>query len=154
MKVINNNFIWKKWEIYPILLFLVIHFLWSKHFPIADVEAYYWDWSRNLSLSYFDHPGAVAWICRLGIFITQDENNLRFFVPIFNLITVIFLILSLNKILSLKNKETTIKQILYLEILWNIIPVFSMQSFILMPDFSLLTCLSIVLFLSLKIEFL
>ncbi|WP_161998219.1 ArnT family glycosyltransferase [Silvanigrella paludirubra] len=152
MKTENNNSILKKWEIYPLLiLFLIIHFLWSKHFPIADVEAYYWDWSRNLSLSYFDHPGAVAWICRLGIFITQNENNLRFFVPIFNLITIIFLILSLNKILTIKNKETTIKQILYLEILWNIIPVFSMQSFILMPDFALLTCLSIVLFLSLKI---
>lgn len=147
----NTDFSWKRWEIYPLLLFfLIVHFLWSKHFPIADVEAYYWDWSRNLSLSYYDHPGAVAWLCHLGIWITQDQNNLRFFVPIFSFISVIFLILSMNTILSFENKKANLKQALYLEILYNIIPVFSMQSFILMPDFSLLTCLSIVLFISLK----
>ena len=148
----EKSFSWKRWEVYPVLFFfLIIHFAWSKHFPIADVEAYYWDWSRNLSLSYYDHPGAVAWLCHLGIWITQDQNNLRFFVPIFSFISVIFLILSMNTILSFENKKANLKQILYLEVLYNIIPVFSMQSFILMPDFSLLTCLSIVLFLSLKI---
>lgn len=152
LKLENTNFSWKKWEIYPILLlFLVIHYIWSKHFPIADIEAYYWDWSRSLSLSYYDHPGAVAWLCRLGIWITQDQNNLRFFVPIFSVISAIFLILSMNTILSFENKKANLKQVLYLEILCNIIPVFSIQSFILMPDFSLLTCLSIVLFISLKI---
>ncbi|APJ04608.1 ArnT family glycosyltransferase [Silvanigrella aquatica] len=147
-----TTFSWKRWEIYPFLIvFLIIHFAWSKHFPIADVEAYYWDWSRYLSLSYYDHPGAIAWICRLGTIITQNENNLRFFVPIFSLITSIFLILSLNIILSFQNKQANLKQVLYLEIIYNIIPVFSIQSFILMPDFSLLTFLSISFFISLKI---
>jgi Dolichyl-phosphate-mannose-protein mannosyltransferase len=151
-KLENTKFSWKRWEVYPILFFfLIIHYAWSKHFPIADVEAYYWDWSRNLSLSYYDHPGAVAWLCRLGIWLTQDQNNLRFFVPIFSLISVFFLLLSMDTILSFENKKANLKQTLYLEILYNIIPVFSMQSFILMPDFSLLTCLSIVLFITLKI---
>lgn len=83
--------------------------------------------------------------------ITQDENNLRFFVPIFSLLTLIFLILSLNKIQKINHKETTLKQVIYLELLYNIIAIFSFQSFILMPDFSLLTSLSISLFLCLKI---
>ncbi len=29
-------------------------------------EAYYWDWSRNLSFGYFDHPPMVAWFIALS----------------------------------------------------------------------------------------
>lgn len=29
-------------------------------------EAYYWYWSKNLQLAYFDHPPAVAWLIRAG----------------------------------------------------------------------------------------
>jgi hypothetical protein len=29
---------------------------------LGDSEAYYWAWSEHLSLSYFDHPPATAWI--------------------------------------------------------------------------------------------
>lgn len=34
--------------------------------PLAPDEAYYWVWSQNPQLSYFDHPGMVAWLFRLG----------------------------------------------------------------------------------------
>lgn len=34
--------------------------------PLSADEAYYWVWSQNLQLSYFDHPGAIAWLLRLG----------------------------------------------------------------------------------------
>ena len=33
---------------------------------LAPDEAYYWQWSRALSLSYPDHPPLVAWLIRLG----------------------------------------------------------------------------------------
>lgn len=151
-KLEKTEFSWKKIEIYPILIFFfIIHYLWSQYFPIADIEAYYWDWSRNLNLSYYDHPGAVAWICRLGTWLTQNQSNLRIMVPIFSNISLIFLILTMNEILSFENKKANLKQILYLEILYNTIPVFSIQSFILMPDFALITSLSIVLYISIKI---
>jgi 4-amino-4-deoxy-L-arabinose transferase-like glycosyltransferase len=29
---------------------------------LIDDEAYHWTWSQNLSWSYFDHPGMVAWM--------------------------------------------------------------------------------------------
>lgn len=34
--------------------------------PLAPDEAYYWVWSQNPQLSYFDHPGMVAWLLNLG----------------------------------------------------------------------------------------
>lgn len=134
-----------------LLFFYILHIIWSKNIPIADIESYYWDWSRDLSMSYHDHPGAVAWICRLGTFLTNDESNLRFFVPIFSLLTNIFLILSYCKINKIMAKKIEINKIILIIIFYNIIPVFSIQSFVLMPDFSLLTFLSLNLFLLLHI---
>lgn len=34
--------------------------------PLSADEAYYWVWSQNLQLSYFDHPGMIAWLLKLG----------------------------------------------------------------------------------------
>lgn len=34
--------------------------------PLTADENYYWVWSQNLALSYFDHPPLVAWLFKLG----------------------------------------------------------------------------------------
>jgi 4-amino-4-deoxy-L-arabinose transferase-like glycosyltransferase len=38
--------------------------------PPLDDEVYYWSWSKSPQLSYFDHPGMVAWLIGLstGVF--------------------------------------------------------------------------------------
>lgn len=47
---------------------------------LGDDEAYYWDWSRTLSLSYFDHPAMVAWLIKLGTLVFSDTAlGVRFF---------------------------------------------------------------------------
>lgn len=35
--------------------------------PMAD-ETYYWVWTHKLALSYFDHPGGIAWLLSLNPF--------------------------------------------------------------------------------------
>jgi 4-amino-4-deoxy-L-arabinose transferase-like glycosyltransferase len=46
-------------------------------------EAYYWSWSKNLALGYFDHPGMVAWMIKISTLFFGDTNlGVRFF-PIF-----------------------------------------------------------------------
>jgi hypothetical protein len=46
---------------------------------LGDDEAYYWHWSRMLSLSYFDHPGMVAWLIRLSTTVLgQTPLGVRF----------------------------------------------------------------------------
>jgi len=37
-------------------------------------EAYYWDWSRNLSFGYFSHPPMVAWLILLGRLLFSDTE--------------------------------------------------------------------------------
>jgi len=37
-------------------------------------EAYYWDWSRNLSFGYFSHPPMVAWLIWLGRLLFGDTE--------------------------------------------------------------------------------
>jgi len=40
-------------------------------------EAYYWLWSRNLDISYFDHPPMVAYFIRLTTLFSQSELWVR-----------------------------------------------------------------------------
>lgn len=37
-------------------------------------EAYYWTWSKELVLSFLDHPPMIAWFIRLGTAIFGDTN--------------------------------------------------------------------------------
>jgi len=39
--------------------------------PLTADENYYWVWSQNLALSYFDHPPFVAWLFKLGDFLPE-----------------------------------------------------------------------------------
>ncbi len=53
--------------IYRIWAFTLILKLFIAYwFPFLADEAYYWVWSKHLSLSYFDHPPFVAWLLNLG----------------------------------------------------------------------------------------
>ena len=49
-----------------IILTTVIKGLFAAPLYLLDDEAYYWVWSRNLSLSYFDHPPMIALFIRLS----------------------------------------------------------------------------------------
>ncbi|MEY4617337.1 MAG: hypothetical protein RJB66_2297 [Pseudomonadota bacterium] len=37
--------------------------------PLTADENYYWVWSQNLQLSYYDHPAFAAWLFKLGTFL-------------------------------------------------------------------------------------
>lgn len=55
-------------------------------FPLVGDEAYYWFWGQNLQLSYFDHPGMVAWLSAL--------SNYLPFAPKWAATRLIFVVLS------------------------------------------------------------
>lgn len=48
------------------ILSLFIKLVLGAILPFFSDEAYYWVWSHNLQLSYFDHPPMVAWFFKLG----------------------------------------------------------------------------------------
>ena len=68
-----------------VLLILFGFRLWLSIFgSLHPDEAYYWVWSRDLSLGYFDHPPLIAWIMRLGSFLVEHlvPTSLRADAPV------------------------------------------------------------------------
>jgi hypothetical protein len=58
---------WKKLETSQKILVLFILTLFFRAFfslniGLIDDEAYHWSWAKDLQLSYFDHPGMIAWL--------------------------------------------------------------------------------------------
>ncbi len=52
-----------------LVITLFIKLVFALVFPLVGDEAYYWFWGQNLQLSYFDHPGMVAWVSALSDFL-------------------------------------------------------------------------------------
>lgn len=44
----------------------IIRVIFGALIPVFPDETYYWDWSRQLAPGYFDHPGGIALLIRLG----------------------------------------------------------------------------------------
>ncbi len=51
----------------------VFRFWFASTVELAPDEAYYWTWSRNLNLSYSDHPPLVAWLIHLGVWLAGNS---------------------------------------------------------------------------------
>ncbi|MEK7679997.1 MAG: glycosyltransferase family 39 protein [Deltaproteobacteria bacterium] len=47
-------------------LITLIHFIYLSSVPLSGDEAYHWEWSRHLALSYYDHPPMTAWLIALS----------------------------------------------------------------------------------------
>lgn len=51
----------KKFFFFLALTF-VVRVLFTSFVGLIDDEAYHWSWSKELMLSYYDHPGMIAWL--------------------------------------------------------------------------------------------
>ena len=60
---------------------------------LGDAEAYYWTWSTDLSLSYFDHGPAVALLIRAGTALAGGDSTLAVRLPfiVTSLITLLLM---------------------------------------------------------------
>lgn len=57
-------------------ILIVLCFLFRAVFAFSvgliDDEAYHWSWSKDLMLSYYDHPGMIAWLHAIGTSVFGD----------------------------------------------------------------------------------
>lgn len=44
------------------LFALLFRAFFALNIGLVDDEAYHWSWTKSLQLSYFDHPGMIAWL--------------------------------------------------------------------------------------------
>lgn len=113
--------------------------------PLCPDEAYYWVWSKHLQLSYYDHPGMIAWLFKVGSLFEFLGNGVRWPIVILGHLTVLIWVKILNNIF---NHETS-KQWLWLSLSS---PLLGFGSIIATPDVPVVFFWSVSVFLFLELE--
>ncbi|MGB8657523.1 MAG: glycosyltransferase family 39 protein [Candidatus Zixiibacteriota bacterium] len=111
-----------------ILIFTLVRLFVIGNLGLADDEAYYWDWSRHLSLSYFDHPPLIAYLIALFVWIGK---NSEFFVRLGGVV----LFFGSNILLFQVSRRLFDEKVGFFSVLlFNLIPVFAVGAIIVSPD--------------------
>ncbi|KFE62782.1 glycosyltransferase family 39 protein [Hyalangium minutum] len=58
---------WGRWVLLASCVLAVLRLFYASLVELAPQEAYYWQYSRHLELSYFDHPPMSAWLIALSV---------------------------------------------------------------------------------------
>lgn len=95
---------------------------------LGDDEAYYWDWSRHMQLSYYDHPGMIAWLIRASTSIFGDTAfAVRLPAILCNTLATVFLFLLGLEMFSLRTA-------LFAALLHTVLPIFALGGMMAVPD--------------------
>ena len=100
--------------------------------PLSPDESYYWVWSHNLQLSYFDHPAAISWLISLGHFLENFLHAVRWPSILLFHFGLLFWTDLLKRYFFLSNKQI----ILFLLVSFAV-PLTGLGSIILTPDIPL-----------------
>ncbi len=118
---------------------IIINLIFNGQFQLHYDEVYYWVWSQNLRMSYFDHPPMIAYMIRLASFFGHGE----FFVRLPALVTTAITVLVLYKLAlrMFNQKIADITAILLLSC-----PLIQGMFFIVTPDSPLLMFWALTLY--------
>lgn len=68
-----------------------VHLYLAFHFPLAEDETYYWEWSRRLAWGYYDQSPGIAWAIRGFCLLFGDtEIGIRMSSIVSSLLTQVF----------------------------------------------------------------
>lgn len=74
LKAINiSSLTFEKQLLLWLLGVAIVRYLLGANLYLLNDEAYYWVWSQNLAMSYFDHPPMVAWMISLSTSVFGDH---------------------------------------------------------------------------------
>ena len=125
------------------LLLLLLFFLIIKVFflmyanPLPD-EAYYWLWSKNIALSYFDHPPLATWV-QAFLFLIYDNKYFAIrALPIVSLGLVLTIMIIWQRLMATRlNYGLCLKSV----VLFLAFPIYAIFFSISFPDYLLITLL-------------
>ncbi len=103
----------KKARIY-FYLFTAGAIIYNIFLPLLPDEAYYWVWSRNLQLSYFDHPPLVAYFIKLMTLFGDQEVVIRLVAVISITLTVYIIYILARDMFGEKVAEKSLLIFLFL----------------------------------------
>ena len=124
--------------------FLFFRLLYIGLPQLAPQEAYYWNYSRHLALSYFDHPPLHAWLIYLSTRLGTSEFTVRLFAPLLAFAAGYFCFLT-GKILY------HARVAFFFVLTLNAILIFNIGSVIITPDVPLLFFWTLSLYLFTKV---
>ena len=115
-----------------------VRFVLALLLPLSPQEAYYWNYSRHLALSYFDHPPLAAWSIALFTTIFGDTVfAIRLPALLYSIGTFLVLYLLARKLVRAPSKE-------FLPLLLS--PFFFIGGMQMLPDSPLLFFFSLALY--------
>lgn len=94
-----------------LLLFILVvftHLIFNQSLQLHYDEAYYWVWSKNLQLSYYDHPPMIAYLIHLTTLFSDKEFFVRLAAVVCSSITVIMIYLTSKKIFGQKAADISV----------------------------------------------
>lgn len=128
------------WSLAALLALLLIRLTVAGVAPLSADEAYYWQWTRPLQLSYFDHPAMVALWIWPGVHLLGDtELGVRLAAVLGSMATS--LVIWDTARISFASRPAAALAALWL----NATLLFSASGVVMTPDAPLLLCWSIAL---------
>lgn len=127
-------------------LFTLYHIITAATLSLSDDGAYYWEWSRHLALSYYDHPPVIAYLIWLS---TTLFGSSPFAVRLPNIILLLSTSLVIYRIADYLFHDK--KRSLAAVIVFNLFPIIFIGSIITSPDAPSLFCYALSLYLFIRI---
>ena len=136
------------WVVYSGILLAA--FILAANFPITIDEAYYIAFSKNLQLSYVDHPPFVSYLnlAQSMFGLTSPLFN-RLLVIMTHLIATLFLLAIVYN--HCEKDEDLATKLLVTFLIAYVVPIFGMYSIIILPDTGLILSLSMMLWAADKV---
>ncbi len=114
---------------------LVSRGIFAALLPLAPDEAYYWQWSQDLALTYPDHPPLIAWLVRAGTMIFGDTAlGVRFFSLLASCLSL-FLVFFIGRQVGMTPNLAAIAAILS-----TLLPMTATGAVLATPDVPLAVC--------------
>jgi undecaprenyl-diphosphatase len=126
----------------------ILRLVVGSYLNLSDDEAYYLLWSRNLGMSYYDHPPVIAYLIRIMTTIFGENN---FSVRLVAIGCTTITSLYIYKISYYLYKDERIAGIT--GIIFNILPLYTFLSIMTLPDSPLILLYTMVLYYFLKVVY-
>ena len=93
-----------------VLLVLIVftHLMFNQNLQLHYDEAYYWVWSKNLQLSYYDHPPMIAYLIRLTTLFSNKEIFIRLAAVICSTTTIVMMYKTSKCLFNQKTADITV----------------------------------------------
>ncbi len=122
----------RSWLVGLVLISLSItglRIFYASNLGLAPDEAYYWQWSNNLALSYADHPPLIAWLIRASTLMV-GESSLGVRLPCIMIsLIAIFVAYKLSRAIGFEQKPASL-----FAMITTLLPAPAVGSIIATPD--------------------